>query len=86
MNYIRSNQSQDDFCKENNFSKAKLRYWYQRYKQEDQGEELIVPIKVDEAPFVRQPEEVKISFSNGMVVQFLSSEPENIIRSLLTQI
>ena len=67
-------------------SLCKLQYWYHKYKQESQDKELFVPLQVEEVPVIKQPDEVKISFPNGVVVQVLSSEPENILRSLLLQI
>jgi len=67
-------------------SLCKLQYWYHKYKQESQYKEMLVPLQVDDAPDVKQPDEVKICFPNGVVVQVLSSEPENILRSLLSQI
>ncbi len=86
MSYIRSSQSQEEFCRENNMSLSKLHYWYHKYKQESQDKELLVPLQVDDVPDVKQLDEVKICFPNGVVVQVLSSEPENILRSLLLQI
>ena len=86
IGYIRSNQSQKEFCKENNFSVSKLSYWYRQYKQESQSEELFVPVQVEDSPVIKPMNEVKISLPNGVVVEVLSSEPENIVRSLLSQI
>jgi hypothetical protein len=85
MSYIRSNQSQEKFCSENHISLCKLQYWYRKYNQEAQTEELLVPVVVEDCPIIKAPEEVKIKFPNGMIVEVLSSEPADLIRSLLSQ-
>ena len=85
MSYIRSNQSQEEFSRANKISASKLKYWYRRYKQEIQTEDLLVSVEVDDVPVIKEMEAVKITFPNGMVVEVLSSTPANLIQSLLSQ-
>lgn len=85
MTYIKSGLDQKAFCEQNNITHSKLGYWYSQYRKAARSKEPFISVELDDAPVIKQAEELKIILPNGIVVQLQSSEPENIIRSLLTQ-
>jgi len=86
MSYLRSGLSQEEYCKTNNFPHTKLRYWYKKYKLEPKNEDSFVPIAIESAPQEKSRDEIKIILPNGIVIQVMSSAPEAILHSLISQI
>lgn len=89
INYLEGNMSQKDFCSTHNLSVRMFQYWFRCYKKELPAENNVsfVPIKFDNAPVeVKQPEEIKIYYPNGVVVQLQVSTPDNILKTLISLI
>lgn len=86
MSYLRSGLSQREYCKTNNFPHTKLCYWYKKYKLEPKNEDPFVPVAIEDAPQEKSKDEIKIILPNGIVIQVMSSTPEAILYSLISQI
>jgi len=86
MSYLRSGLSQREYCKTNNFPLTKLRYWYKKYKLEPKNEDPFVPVAIEDAPQEKSRDEIKIILPNGIVIHVMSSTPETILHSLISQI
>ena len=83
--YILSNQSREDFCREKNLSNSKLQYWYRQYRKEEKGEDLFVQMRVDETPVAAPVDELKIRLPNGTVIEIQTSDIGKIVQSLMSE-
>jgi hypothetical protein len=88
INYLQGSMSQKDFCSMQNLTIRKFQYWYRRYKRElPSDNKVFVPIKFDTTPVeVKSPDEMKICYPNGVVVQLQVSTPNNILKTLISLI
>lgn len=86
ISYLRSGLSQREYCNTNNLPHTKLRYWYKKYKLEPKNEDPFVAVAIEDGPQEKSRDEIKIILPNGIVIQVMSSTPETILHSLISQI